>query len=143
VASLKSDLIEQRSISQAAEVTRQQLQDTEATAAELQIRVRDLERALSEARTDVKTLKAKLSANRSGEPAGAKGLGAGGSVGDGLVASSQVAHMKEDLYGDLTGLIVRGIKKEGSDDIFDCIQTGRNGSKSEPFLTSREILTGR
>ena len=52
--------------------------------------------------------------------------------------------MKEELYGDLTGLIVRdikkreekrretgsGLEKEVSEDVFDCIQTGRNGSKS-------------
>jgi hypothetical protein len=38
------------------------------------------------------------------------------------------AQKKENLYGDLTGLIVRSVKREGGEDVFDCIQTGRNGS---------------
>ncbi|MBE3045332.1 hypothetical protein IMZ48_22830 [Candidatus Bathyarchaeota archaeon] len=41
----------------------------------------------------------------------------------------QTAQLKEDLYTDLTGLIVRGVK-QGKEDIYDCLQTGRNGSKS-------------
>lgn len=36
------------------------------------------------------------------------------------------AHAKEDLYADLTGLIVQGVKQNGDEDIFDCIQAGRN-----------------
>jgi hypothetical protein len=45
-------------------------------------------------------------------------------------AAAQVAQLKEDLYSDLTGLIIRGVerKTEQMVDIFDCIQTGRNGS---------------
>ncbi|TKA82948.1 hypothetical protein B0A55_01322 [Friedmanniomyces simplex] len=39
------------------------------------------------------------------------------------------AKMKENLYSDLTGLIIRGVKRnaEGEDE-YDCIQTGRNGT---------------
>lgn len=44
--------------------------------------------------------------------------------------------MKEDLYADLTGLIVRGVKREPDEDVYDCIQTGRNGSKSTKPLSS-------
>jgi hypothetical protein len=44
------------------------------------------------------------------------------------------AQKKEDLYGDLTGLIVRSVKREGGEDVFDCIQTGRNGSMFRPPL---------
>jgi DNA repair exonuclease SbcCD ATPase subunit len=124
VATLKTELAEQHSIAK-------QLQESEAQVQDLQVTVRDLERALTEARTEAKTLKAKLSASRSGDMTGAKTSSTVG--GDAPVASSQVAQMKEDLYGDLTGLIIRGIKKEGNDDIFDCIQTGRNGSKLSAF----------
>jgi hypothetical protein len=52
--------------------------------------------------------------------------------------ASQTAQMKENLYGDLTGLIIRGVRREGGeggDDVFDCIQTGRNGGTS---LTKRQ-----
>ena len=37
--------------------------------------------------------------------------------------------MKENLYSDLTGLIIRNVKRKDGEDEFDCLQTGRNGSK--------------
>ncbi len=43
--------------------------------------------------------------------------------------AAQVALLKEDLYSDLTGLILRGVERGEDSDIYDCIQTGRNGSK--------------
>ena len=48
--------------------------------------------------------------------------------------AAQVAQLKEDLYSDLTGLILRGVERKDESDIYDCIQTGRNGSKSSPNL---------
>ena len=45
------------------------------------------------------------------------------------VKAHQEAQLKISLYSDLTGLIVRGLKREEEDDVFDCIQTGKNGSK--------------
>lgn len=41
----------------------------------------------------------------------------------------QIGQLKEDLYSDLTGLIIRDVKKRESDHLYDCIQTGVNGSK--------------
>ncbi|GAB7363712.1 hypothetical protein MBLNU230_g4280t1 [Neophaeotheca triangularis] len=38
------------------------------------------------------------------------------------------AKMKENLYADLTGLIIRGVKRREGEDEYDCIQTGRNGT---------------
>ena len=46
--------------------------------------------------------------------------------------AAQVAQLKEDLYSDLTGLILRGVERKDESDIYDCIQTGRNGSKCCP-----------
>jgi len=43
--------------------------------------------------------------------------------------AAQVAQLKEDLYSDLTGLILRGVERTFESDVYDCIQTGRNGSK--------------
>lgn len=48
--------------------------------------------------------------------------------------AAQTALLKEDLYSDLTGLILRGVERGEESDIYDCIQTGRNGSKY-PTLT--------
>lgn len=63
--------------------------------------------------------------------------------------AAQAAQLKEDLYRDLTGLLVLGVERGGEADMYDCIQTGRNGSKSisPPFrlgpihpLTTRERI---
>ncbi|TVY14263.1 Monopolin complex subunit pcs1 [Lachnellula arida] len=87
-----------------------------------------------------KTLCAKLAANRtvaaSVESANTRVTGSavkpnGGIRLMGTVEAAQVAQaaqLKEDLYSDFTGLIIRGVKRETEEDIFDCIQTGRNGT---------------
>ena len=49
--------------------------------------------------------------------------------------AAQVAQLKEDLYSDLTGLILRGVKRGEDSDVYDCIQTGRNGSKFGHLIT--------
>lgn len=42
-----------------------------------------------------------------------------------------LAKQKVDLYSDLTNLVVLGVRRsEDEEDIYDCLQTGRNGSKS-------------
>jgi Chromosome segregation protein Csm1/Pcs1 len=37
------------------------------------------------------------------------------------------------MYSDLTGLMIRGIKRGEDEDVYDCIQTGRNGSELDPL----------
>ena len=48
--------------------------------------------------------------------------------------AAQVAQLKEDLYSDLTGLILRGVDRGDDADVYDCIQTGRNGSECSSML---------
>ncbi|KAF2455005.1 chromosome segregation protein Csm1/Pcs1-domain-containing protein [Lineolata rhizophorae] len=67
--------------------------------------------------------------------AGAGGGANGGTVRTIMVGSAEAAReaevraLKEELYSDLTGLIVRGVKRgEDGTDTYDCIQTGRNGT---------------
>lgn len=95
--------------------------------------------SLEEAQAQNKTLSTKLAANRntasSVESTNAKATGGNANV------VTQAAQLKEDMYSDLTGLIIRGVKREAEDDIFDCIQTGRNGSKIPDFLFPYLILT--
>lgn len=45
------------------------------------------------------------------------------------VQAAQTAQLKEELYGDLTGLVILDVKPRLSDHLYDCIQTGVNGSK--------------
>lgn len=44
-------------------------------------------------------------------------------------SSASISQLKEDLYSDLTGLLIRDVKLESKKTVFDCLQTGRNGSK--------------
>ncbi len=88
-----------------------------------------------------KTLSAKLAANRTAaasvESASSKIPGSAVKANGGIrmigtveaAQAAQAAQLKEDIYSDLTGLIIRNVKREPEEDIFDCIQTGRNGSK--------------
>jgi hypothetical protein len=83
-------------------------------------------------------LSAKLAASRAGEasikiPGSTLKPGIVGNKGAPLEAVL-MAQAKEDLYGDLTGLIVRGMSQGNGENVFDCIQTGRNGSKLLPFF---------
>lgn len=54
--------------------------------------------------------------------------------------AAQVALLKEDLYSDLTGLILRGVERGDEADVYDCIQTGRNGSKFSHLRQSKNHM---
>ena len=109
--------------------------------AKLQPQISELSTLLKDAKSENKSLSTKLAANRNVAasiesantrvPESAKksngSLRMVGTVEAAQVA--QAAQLKEDLYSDLTGLITRGVKREAEEDVFDCIQTGRNGSK--------------
>jgi Chromosome segregation protein Csm1/Pcs1 len=44
-------------------------------------------------------------------------------------SQSSLAQSKEELLSDLSGLYFRSVQRDGGNTIFECIQTGRNGSK--------------
>ena len=112
--------------------------------AALKAQLAQIRLSLSEAQSENKTLATKLAANRvaaaSVESANAKVPSSAAKANGGIrmigtaeaAQVAQASHLKEDLYSDLTGLIVRSVKREAEEDIFDCIQTGRNGSKLPP-----------
>lgn len=113
-----------------------------------------LNASLTEARKEIKTLTVKLSASRSAEASQTRIPGSATRRGQHAPTATikpelvQAAQMKDDLYGDLTGLIVRDTRREPAGDVFDCIQTGRNGSKSCPpprhaLVTPIDVLTSR
>ena len=77
----------------------------------------------------MKTLHAKLAATR--QTSASLEQGGKGKAGGDSVREAKKRVLKEELYSDLTGLIIRDVRrKEGeAEDVYDCIQTGRNGSK--------------
>lgn len=115
---------------------------------------------LAEGKTEAKALTMKLAAARTAEAAAAGKAAAGfmpgsaiknsamsrGGAAGAVQQATQVAQWKEELYGDLTGLIVRDVKEDAAGEkVYDCIQTGRNGSKlfcplSLTVLVSPDII---
>lgn len=104
--------------------------------------------ALAEAKEENKGLMTKLAAmknaaaniesvNAAKIPGSAQKPGATRIMGSAeTVKAHQEAQLKISLYSDLTGLIVRGVKREEEEDVFDCIQTGKNGSSYSLFTIS-------
>jgi hypothetical protein len=160
IAALKAELAAQREASKDSQRLQKQLEAAESKAATLQTKVNELTASLADSKSEIKSLNLKLTAARSAEATAAaaaavtkvpgsamKGSAAtaarlaAASTSEAVQQVTLAAQKKEDLYGDLTGLIVRSVKREGGEDVFDCIQTGRNGSTfSVPFFTP-PILT--
>ncbi|KAK4230077.1 chromosome segregation protein Csm1/Pcs1-domain-containing protein [Podospora fimiseda] len=140
ISSLKSELASHRETTKEIARLQSLLTQSETLATNLQAKVTSLSTALSDSKTEIKALNMKLTASRNAEAA-ANARGQVVVPGSAMKGSNRMinaipseqtfsAQKKEDLYGDLTGLIVRSVKKEtgGGGDMFDCIQTGRNGT---------------
>ncbi|TQN74317.1 Monopolin complex subunit pcs1 [Colletotrichum shisoi] len=130
ISHLKADLAVQRDLAKAGQQHQKQLQEMEA-------KVTALTTSLAEAKQEVKTLSTRLAASRSAEAAASAKVVPGSAVKSGSAAAAraiassdavQTGQLREDLYGDLTGLIVRLTKRDSAGQVFDCIQTGRNGT---------------
>jgi phage shock protein A len=137
IATLKTQLAAQTELAQEGQRLREQLEASESEADKLQAQVDKVTNSLSEAKTEIKTLNTKLAASRAAEAAAATakvpGSAMKGNTGNNRLlanaeAAVQAAQLKEILFGDLTGLIINGVKQEQDEEVYDCIQTGRNGS---------------
>lgn len=127
------------------EKTKRQLEASEAKIESLQAQITQMTTSLSDAKTQIKALTTKLNAARTAEATATAQAQAATSrvpgsamkpsvmaargLDNAQVQAAQSVKMKENLYGDLTGLLVTGVKRDGPEDVYDCIQTGRNGSK--------------
>lgn len=138
IASLKKELITQAPQVQEAQKLKKQMQNQDNEVNKLRETADELGKSLLMAQNEIKALQAKLVAARappveqSKPPASVKKS----SIQRPLAIASaeaaqaaQSAQMKEDLYSDLTGLIIRGVQRTKDGDSYDCLQTGRNGSK--------------
>lgn len=142
INSLKKELAMQGPLANDSRKVKKELQVKEAELERLRNKNAELTSSLSSAQNEIKALQAKLAASRSASvgaeasnskapssiPKSSSQSRAPAVAGEAAQAA-QVAQMKEDLYSDLTGLIIRGAKRTEEGDTFDCIQTGRNGSK--------------
>ncbi|KAI1752495.1 chromosome segregation protein Csm1/Pcs1-domain-containing protein [Xylaria castorea] len=136
IASLKAQLAGETEIAKQAEQLQTQLENSQKKVEELQGKLDGVHSSLAEAKTEIKTLSTKLAAARSAESTNVKIPGSAMKsshvnnrhAASAAEAAAQLAHKKENLYGDLTGLLVCGVKREKDEEVFDCVQTGRNGT---------------
>lgn len=152
IASLKKEIAElkKQSGSSSSETTSLQKQVEKLTTTNngLTTENGNLKNSLQVGQNEIKSLEAKLVAARqqlSSSSAAAESSKASEaknalnrSVGPNATDAQKEAKMKENLYSDLTGLIIRGVKRKEGEDEYDCIQTGRNGSKL-PSITFQSI----
>jgi hypothetical protein len=138
IAQLKEEVAEQSKSIQRAEKVQAQLGQSETEADTLRAQLAEANQSLSQAKSETKTLYTKLAASRQIEPNN-KGCAPGNRAALSEKENKQVTQVKEDLFADLTGLIVRDVRRIDKEDVFDCLQTGRNGSKALPFVYNQRM----
>ncbi|OCL10480.1 hypothetical protein AOQ84DRAFT_289183 [Glonium stellatum] len=136
IQSLKQQITSLQSISLETSSLRNEISALKDSNARLVAENKTLTASLTSTQNENKTLSTKLAAARSSQPPESK-IVPGSAVKPRSVVlpgsaeaakETQIRQLKEDLYSDLTGLIVRGVKRNDSEDVYDCIQTGRNGT---------------
>lgn len=156
VASLKAELEAQKKLGQQSRALQKQLKERDAEVAELKSQVSEAKKQLTSAQSEVKALQTKLAAARnttaSLENAAAKVPGSAiknnraNRAADAEAAqAAHLSQLKEELYSDLTGLVILDVKKRESDHLYDCLQTGVNGTLhfklAVPTITSTNFET--
>lgn len=154
ITSLKADVERERARADAAEAEAARVKVAEDLGKKAGEDNKTLSKTLAEAQNEIKALQARLSAARSTSQTveNTKGAAPGSAIKGPLsgrtilVGSAEAAKeaqkrvLKEELYSDLTGLILRDVKKgEEGEDVYDCIQTGRNGSEYSPRISGVEL----
>ncbi|KAL8818479.1 MAG: hypothetical protein Q9223_002885 [Gallowayella weberi] len=141
IASLKKELATQKALAQESRNLQRQLIAKDADVSKAQALATELSNSLSDCQNENKVLQAKIAGARTAPPviesastktpgSVIKGKGALRMIMVGsaeAAQAAQAAQLKEDLYRDLTGLLLLGVEKGDEADVYDCIQTGRNG----------------
>ncbi|KIV84365.1 hypothetical protein PV11_00150 [Exophiala sideris] len=151
IASLRKELATQTPIAQEARKLKKHVQTQEVDMNRMRDTTSELEKSLAVAQNEIKALQAKLAAARapSVEPAASKQPASAikpntqrqAMIGSSEAAqAAQYAQMKEELYSDLTGLIIRSVKRTEEGDTYDCIQTGRNGTLHFKLFVDHEEM---
>ncbi|PNS21762.1 Monopolin complex subunit pcs1 [Sphaceloma murrayae] len=145
IASLRKELSEARKSTSTnnAENAKLHTQLTmlQSSQDQAQAEMKSLKTALSESQNEARSLSAKLEAARDaarkaaseaakvpGSAVKSRDHSSRNNLAAGNLDSAKEAALKEELYRDLTGLIVNSIKRKDGEDEYSCIQTGRNGT---------------
>ncbi|KAH7626358.1 putative MAM1 protein [Sordaria sp. MPI-SDFR-AT-0083] len=149
IAALKDELSSKKEAARETTRLQKQLEASESQLSTLNAKVAELTSSLTKSKTEINALNIKLTASRQAEAAAAARIGQPQQVpgsamknkqngnrmltmgnSEAIAQATQQHQLKEDLYSDLTGLIVRGVKRnqQTGEDVYDCIQTGKNGT---------------
>ncbi|KAI4721173.1 hypothetical protein E4T48_02528 [Aureobasidium sp. EXF-10727] len=138
IASLKKELAELRKTSSATVTESAKLQSQVAALTAENEKLKEEHKAtvasLTESQNESKALTAKLEAARKTNAASDKVPGSAvkkidhGKTHGASAESVKENALKEELYRDLTGLIITSVKRKDGEDEYSCIQTGRNGT---------------
>ncbi|KIY00621.1 uncharacterized protein Z520_03284 [Fonsecaea multimorphosa CBS 102226] len=148
IASLKNELATQVPLAHEARKLRRQMQNQEAEMERMRDTALQLSASLADAQNEIKGLQAKLVAARASSvdnpkpPSSAMKSTVQRHLTGEAAQAAQVAQMKEELYSDLTGLVILNVKKTAEGDLFNCIQTGRNGTLHFSLFIDQEIAKG-
>jgi hypothetical protein len=133
IASLRKELAAQQTLAAGAKSSQARVAQLESENSRLVSENTALTTSVATSQKEIKTLTAKIAASRTQPdklPSSAVKNGPrGNTVASSHAAEAQNLKLKEDLYSDLTGLMIHNVKRLEGEDVFDCIQTGRNGSK--------------
>lgn len=140
IKAMKQQISESQSRASDLTSTKKELAQLAKENARLHADHKKLTESLTSAQNESKMLSNKLAAARSSTqpesktvPGSAVKARATGVVLPGTAEAAkeaQLAKQKVDMYSDLTNLVVLGVKRtEDEEDVYDCLQTGRNGSK--------------
>lgn len=140
IKALKQQITEMQSRSSELASLKKEMAKLEKENARLTSESKVLTTSLASSQSENKTLSTKLSAIRASAPQETKHVPGSAvkarSTGVVLPGTAEAAkelqlrQQKIDLYSDLTNLVILGVKKnEDDEDVYDCLQTGRNGSK--------------
>ncbi|KIW91796.1 uncharacterized protein Z519_07766 [Cladophialophora bantiana CBS 173.52] len=148
VASLRKELATHAPLAHEARKLRKQMQTQEAEMERMRETTLQLSTHLADAQNEIKGLQAKLVAARASSvdnpkpPSSAMKSTAQRQLAGEAAQAAQVAQMKEDLYSDLTGLVILNVKKTEEGDTYECIQTGRNGTLHFRLFIDQEMAKG-
>lgn len=139
IKAIRQQLAETQSRTSDLASTKKELAQLAKDNARLISESKKLTDSLAASQNESKTLSSKLAAARSSTqpetrnvPGSAVKPRANGVVLPGTAEAAkeaQLAKQKVDLYSDLTNLVVLGMRRnEEDEDVYDCLQTGRNGT---------------
>ncbi|KAF2748804.1 hypothetical protein M011DRAFT_441294 [Sporormia fimetaria CBS 119925] len=138
IKSLKQQISEMQSRSSESAAMKKELAKLKQENEELESENQAISESLEVTQKENKTLTTKLAAARAtaAEPKTVPGSAVKARptsvVLPGAAEAAKEAQLKQrkiDLYSDLTNLVIVGVKKgEDGEDVYDCLQTGRNGT---------------